>query len=224
MVQLLQSKPKIILFLSLPGAGKGTQSAFLVEKYNFQYISIGSILREKAKSDKSIAQIQKEGKLVSDDRIRQLLKDELMKIGRAQNVLIDGYPRNNQQLKYLLEIQKELQLPEFLLIYLKADPKILLKRLEKRLICPKCKNIPDSNSKSYREKLCQKCKVRLIKRLDDDPKIVRKRISEDLIRQKPILKYFAAKNQLVYINGNQSITATSNELIKKLNDYNQKSE
>ena len=222
MTELYSTQAKIILLLSLPGAGKGTQSAFLVEKYNFQYISIGSILREKAKTDQSIAKIQKAGKLISDDRIRQLLKDELMKIGRAQNVLIDGYPRNNQQLKYLLDLQKELKLPDFLLVYLKADPKIILKRLEKRLICPKCKNIPDFNSKSFREKFCQKCKVRLVKRIDDDPKIVRKRIREDNVRQKPILKYFAEKNQIIYVNGNQNIAATSNELIKKLNDYYQK--
>jgi adenylate kinase family enzyme len=95
--------------------------------------------------------------------------------------------------------------------------------LQKRLVCPQCGQIPDVNSKSFREKKCLQCQVRLVKRIDDDPKIVRKRIREDSIRQKPILEYFKNHGQLIIVNGDQSISSVSNELIRKMNDYYQKS-
>jgi adenylate kinase len=88
-----------------PGAGKGTQSKFLIEKYNLTYISTGDILRAEISEDSELGQKAKSviaaGKLVSDDLIVQIIEKRILSEKR-DGILFDGFPRTVVQ-AYILD-------------------------------------------------------------------------------------------------------------------------
>merc|ERR1712168_1191429 len=98
-----QSNPKIIFILGGPGSGKGTQCEKIKQKYNYDHLSTGDLLRDVVKSGSElgikIQAIMTAGQLVSDDLILCLVKDAIYKNGNKNGVLIDGYPRNIEQAK-----------------------------------------------------------------------------------------------------------------------------
>lgn len=110
-----------ILLLGGPGAGKGTQSAFITEKYNIPQISTGDMLRAAVKAGTELGlaakKIMDEGKLVSDDIIIGLVKDRIKQDDCANGFLFDGFPRTIAQadamkdaavfLDYVVEIAVE---------------------------------------------------------------------------------------------------------------------
>uniref|UniRef100_T1GX00 Adenylate kinase active site lid domain-containing protein n=1 Tax=Megaselia scalaris TaxID=36166 RepID=T1GX00_MEGSC len=92
----------IIWVLGGPGCGKGTQCAKIVEKYNFTHLSSGDLLRAEVASGsekgKELAAIMKEGKLVSNEAVLQLLDCAIKKAAASsKGFLIDGYPREKDQ-------------------------------------------------------------------------------------------------------------------------------
>ena len=94
----------IILF-GPPGAGKGTQAKYLVEKLNGYQISTGDILRDEIKKDtdvgKKILNNMNEGKFVSDEIVNNLLKNHVFDPNKKEKLIFDGYPRSLSQAKNL---------------------------------------------------------------------------------------------------------------------------
>jgi adenylate kinase len=93
-----------IVLLGAPGSGKGTLSQVLIDKYNFYQISTGDLIREIIKTDSPLGnelkKITSEGKLVSDEFVKQLVlnKIEELKISN-KSIIFDGFPRNIDQAK-----------------------------------------------------------------------------------------------------------------------------
>ena len=87
----------IILF-GPPGAGKGTQSKYLVNKLNSHQISTGDILREEIKNDsdigKQIINDMNEGKFVSDEIVNKLIEKQVYDLQKKNKLIFDGYPRS----------------------------------------------------------------------------------------------------------------------------------
>ena len=94
----------IILF-GPPGAGKGTQAKYLVNKLNGYQISTGDILREEIQKEsiigKKIINNMNEGKFVSDDIVNNLLKKHVFDPKKKEKLIFDGYPRSLNQAKNL---------------------------------------------------------------------------------------------------------------------------
>ena len=92
---------KNIVFIAPPAAGKGTQSDLLVEKYGCNHISTGDLLRKEVASKSElgieISKIMASGDLVSDKIVNTLLEKELAKNDKP--FILDGYPRNEKQIK-----------------------------------------------------------------------------------------------------------------------------
>ena len=127
----------IILF-GPPGAGKGTQSKYLVNKLNAFQISTGDILREeiKKKSDigKAITNDMKNGKFISDDIVNKLIENLISDPQKKNKLIFDGYPRSLSQAKNLEELLKNSNQSIDLILFLNVDKETILKRLEKRKI------------------------------------------------------------------------------------------
>jgi len=89
-----------------PGAGKGTQSKKLIEKYNLAYISTGDMLREEIANDTELGRIAaaviNKGHLLSDEFVVQLIEERMSKYNNANGFLFDGFPRTTVQ-AYILE-------------------------------------------------------------------------------------------------------------------------
>ena len=136
----------IILF-GPPGAGKGTQSKYLVNKLKAFQISTGDILREEIKKNsdigKAIINDMKNGKFISDDIVNKLIKNLISDPQKKNKLIFDGYPRSLSQAKNLEILLKNSNQSIGLILFLNVDKETILKRLEKRKVI---ENRSDDNS------------------------------------------------------------------------------
>ena len=165
----------IILF-GPPGAGKGTQSQFLVKNFKFNQISTGDLLRSeinsKSKLGIKISEIIDKGNLVSDELIFDILDMHLNKIKNLKNIIFDGYPRNFKQIKEFEKLLLKHKLKINKILYLNVAREILQKRISGRVICSKCKKIYNIYVKDI-EYQNHKCgNSFFVKRNDDDEKTI----------------------------------------------------
>ena len=127
----------IILF-GPPGAGKGTQSKYLVNKLNAFQISTGDLLREEIKKNsdigKAITNDMKNGKFISDDIVNKLIENLIFDPQKKNKLIFDGYPRSLSQAKNLEVLLKKSNQSIDLILFLNVDKETILKRLEKRKI------------------------------------------------------------------------------------------
>ena len=127
----------IILF-GPPGAGKGTQSKYLVNKLNAFQISTGDLLREEVNKNsdigKTITNDMRNGKFISDDIVNKLIECLVSDPLKKNKLIFDGYPRSLSQAKNLEVLLKKTDQNIDLILFLKVDKETILKRLEKRKI------------------------------------------------------------------------------------------
>lgn len=120
----------MILFFGPQGSGKGTQADLLYKKLNWPYFSVGEILRNS--NDPEIHTYQQQGLLVPSEKVNELLKKTLVTHIVDNNFILDGYPRELSQAKWLIETCKDQGISIDLLIMLDVDKDESLKRLELR--------------------------------------------------------------------------------------------
>ena len=127
----------IILF-GPPGAGKGTQSKYLVQKLNAFQISTGELLREEIKKNsdtgKAITNDMKNGKFISDEIVNNLIEKLVSDPKKKSNLIFEGYPRYLSQAKNLDSLLENTNQKIDLILFLNVDKETILKRLEKRKI------------------------------------------------------------------------------------------
>src|SRR5438105_6816185 len=91
---------RVMILLGMPGAGKGTQSALISKKLGLPIVSIGDVLREKAKQDNKLGQIIKRrmasGLLMSQDIINEVICEQIT-LDHTTGLVLDGYPRDIHQ-------------------------------------------------------------------------------------------------------------------------------
>ena len=138
----------IILF-GPPGAGKGTQYKYLVNKLNAFQISTGDLLREEIKKNsdigKEITNDMKNGKFISDDIVNKLIESLISDPQKKNKLIFDGYPRSLSQATNLEQLLKKSNQSIDLILFLNVDKETILKRLEKRKVI---ENRSDDNSKT----------------------------------------------------------------------------
>ncbi|MEQ8927414.1 MAG: adenylate kinase [Fulvivirga sp.] len=183
-----------IVIFGPPGAGKGTQSEKLIDKYNLKHISTGDLFRWHTSNDTELGlkvkEIMNNGELVSDDITIAMLKEEVEKNEGAGGFLFDGFPRTVAQAKALDELMKEMGTKIHHVVELKVSEEEVKKRIAKR-----------------RE---------LENRMDDADEKLIKRIDEYFSKTVHVLPYYAKQNRLSTVNGIGAIDEISKEIIKVL--------
>ena len=127
----------IVLF-GPPGAGKGTQSKYLVKKLNAFQISTGELLREEINKNsdigKAIINDMSDGKFVSDEIVNKLIENFVSDPQKKNKLIFDGYPRSLSQAKNLEVLLENSNQKLDLILFLNVNKKIIIERLEKRKI------------------------------------------------------------------------------------------
>ncbi|XP_054547421.1 adenylate kinase isoenzyme 5 isoform X2 [Talpa occidentalis] len=145
-------RPKIILVIGGPGSGKGTQSLKIAERYGFQYISVGELLRKKIHNTSSnrkwslIAKIITTGELAPQETTITEIKQKLMQIPDEEGIVIDGFPRDVAQ---ALSFEDQICTPDLVVFLACANQRLkerLLKRAEQQ-------GRPDDNLKATQRRL-----------------------------------------------------------------------
>jgi len=195
-----------LVLLGPPGAGKGTQAEKLKNKLSLVHIATGNLLREAVKEKTLLGQqaesFMKEGKLVPDDIILELLKDKIKQEKRG--FILDGFPRNLFQAEKLDEFLNREDKRLDLVINLEIKESIIVKRLSGRLVCSECGYVYNKKNLDTSMKTCRICGASLFQRNDDNPKAIRERIRVYLRHTYPLIDYYRERNILRNVQGEGS--------------------
>ena len=179
-----------IVIFGPPGAGKGTQSNLLVEKYNLHQLSTGALLRKEI-TDKTdlgtkIYSIINAGNLVSDKIVGDLIEKYVSNKIYKNRLIFDGYPRNLAQAKNLSSVLTKYEQKIDIVLKLSVSLEVIKKRILER------KNLE--------------------KRADDKEAIAIKRFEMYEANIKPVIDFYDQSNLLKVVKGEGSITEISNEI------------
>lgn len=185
----------IVLF-GPPGAGKGTQSQFLIEKFGLVHLSTGDIFRRNIKEGTELGKLAQnymnQGKLVPDEVTINMLKAELEKYPGSKGFIFDGFPRTEAQAKALDELLKEKNTSITRMIALEVPEEELKRRLADRAATSG--------------------------RADDaDPEVIQKRIDVYMDETLPVKAFYEKQNKYCGINGVGSIEEVTKRLFDVIN-------
>jgi len=210
-----------IIIFGPPGAGKGTQSSCLVEIKKMYQLSTGDLLRAELNSKSSLSEklkkIMDSGKLVSDEIIKDLIEKKISEPSIKNNIIFDGFPRNIDQAKSLDLMLEKYDQKISLVINLKVDNSILVKRISGRVSCSICKkpfNEFFDPPRDHSECVIKECSERnLIKRSDDNENTVSNRLRIYEESTLPLLNFYELKGVVKNVDAMKSI----NEVTKQIN-------
>ena len=206
-----------LLIMGLPGAGKGTQAAKIVERFNVAHISTGDMFRAAIANQTEMGALAKsyidKGELVPDEVTNGIVKERLSQDDIKQTgFLLDGYPRTIEQANALDQTLAELDLALDGVINIEVDPNSLLERLSGRIIhretgetFHKVFNPPaDYKEEDYYQ------------REDDKPETVKRRLDVNIAQGQPIIDHYRSKGLVHDIQGNQDINDVFSAIEKVL--------
>jgi adenylate kinase len=185
----------ILLLFGPPGCGKGTQAAYLAERFHIPAISTGEMFRAECKAGtelgKAASSILSSGGLVSDDLVNGIVAHRIAEQDCKDGFLLDGFPRTVSQAIHLSALLRERGLPEPVLIHLDVPDEALVTRLTARRQCPQCLQVYNALLQPPRiAGVCDQDGAALITRNDDGEEVIRQRLRTYHELTSPILKWF----------------------------------
>lgn len=204
-----------IILLGPPGAGKGTQSAGLVERHGMRQLSTGDMLRAAVKAGTPVGlkakAVMERGELVSDEIVSALIDDELASMGPQTGAIFDGYPRTAAQADALDAILAKNGRALDHVIELEVNEDALVERITGRFSCGNCGALyhDTANPPSVPGK-CDACGSSEFKRRpDDNEETVRTRMAEYRAKTAPILPGYEARGIVSRVDGMDAIDAVA---------------
>lgn len=210
-----------LILLGGPGSGKGTQASLITQKYNLLHISTGELFRGHIKNQTPLGLKAKSfidaGDLVPDEVTIQMVQDRLSDPEAAQGIVLDGFPRTNQQARSLDSILQSLNRKLSAVIYLDVDDSEIIRRLSSRLICRNCQTPYHKEfSPSLIPNICDKCGGELYQRDDDKPETIKARLNTYHNLTAPLVEYYSEKKLLICVNGAGTLESVSTSIFSAI--------
>ena len=186
-----------IILCGAPGSGKGTQSAFIAQKYGVQHLSTGDVLRaEIAKGSelgKQIDALISKGNLVPDDMMYGVIENYIASLpADCKGTIFDGYPRTVAQAEALTDLLKKYNM-EAIMIDLLVDEQLLIQRLIER--------------------------GKVSGRADDNLNTIRHRIAVYHNQTEPIAHYYLHHGNYFAVNGNHTMADVFLQIMRIIDNY-----
>jgi len=197
---------KVIILLGAPNSGKGTQARKISENLGIPQISTGNILRKEVKNGTDLGMEAKaymeSGGLVPDELIMQIFKKRISEKDCAKGFVLDGFPRTLNQARQLDNLLSEDKNTVTQIINLDVDRPILYYRSAARYTCEDCSRTyaitegynPDTSK-------CD-CGGKLIKRADDTPEVLSKRLENYDKQTLPLIDYYGERVSNINVQSN----------------------
>jgi len=195
-----------LLIMGLPGAGKGTQAAKIVEEFHVAHISTGDMFRAAMANQTEMGVLAKsfidKGELVPDDVTNGIVKERLAQDDiKEKGFLLDGFPRTIEQAHALDQILVDLGLELEGVINIEVDPSCLLERLSGRIIH---RETGETYHKVFNPPADYK-EEDYYQREDDKPETVKRRLDVNIAQGEPIIAHYRELGLVSDIQGNQDI-------------------
>ena len=214
---------KNIVFLGAPGAGKGTQSEFIIKKYGIVQISTGDMLRAAVKAGSPLGKVAKEfmdnGKLVTDEIIISLMRERLAQPDCKNGFILDGFPRTLAQAKSLdIMLQEDMKTEITHIISLEVPDEYIVERITGRRTSPITGKIYHIKyNPPAVEGMAEDGKTPLVQRDDDKEETVKKRLEVFHEQADSLKSYYKNTGKLFIVDGTkkpETVFAEIEEILK----------
>jgi adenylate kinase len=210
-----------LILVGPPGSGKGTQAKLLGERLRLTHIATGDILREAIRlgtpQGRKAEPFQKDGKLVPDDLVNELVADRFRRDDRPERFVMDGYPRTLAQASSFDQLLRQEFLDLSAVILLSVRDEEILRRLGGRWSCPKadCKATYHDTTKPPRVPgICDRCGTQLIQREDDKPDTIRRRLEVYRRNTLELIPHYERQGLVREVAGEGEIETIYNNIVQ----------
>ena len=208
-----------LILLGAPGAGKGTQSANISEKYQIPAIATGDILRAAIKNGTELGKAAKSyidgGKLVPDEVVIGIIKQYLNSDACKNGFILDGFPRSIPQAEALDAMVVKIDV----VLSIEVPDEKIIERMSGRRVCSCGASYHIVHNPSKKEGICDKCGSGLYVRADDAEETVKKRLETYHAQTEPLKEYYSKKGNLVTVQGQEKVQDTTALVFRALRPF-----
>ncbi len=208
-----------MILLGAPGAGKGTQSAKISEKYHIPAIATGDILRSAMKNETELGKAAKSyveaGKLVPDEVVIGIIKEYLATDACKNGFILDGFPRSIPQAKALDEMGVRIDV----VLNIEVEDEKIVERMSGRRVCSCGASYHVKHNPPKTEGVCDKCGEALYVRADDSAETVKNRLATFHAQTEPLKEFYSEKGILVTVHGQEEVADTTALVFEALRPF-----
>jgi len=210
-----------LMLFGAPGAGKGTQAKYLIEKFNIPQISTGDMLRAAIADGTAMGMEAKgymdAGKLVPDSTIIGIIKDRLAAEDCKKGFILDGFPRTLAQAEALEALMKEMEISLDKVISLNVPDELIVGRITGRRVCSKCgASFHTEFNPPKVENICDYCGATLITRKDDNAETVKSRLETYHAQTTPLIEYYTNLGVFAELDGTKDVSQVTKDMFALL--------
>jgi adenylate kinase len=209
----------IVVLIGPPGSGKGTQALRIAEHYRIPHISTGDLLRRAVKSGSKLGLLVSttlaSGGLVGDELMIDLVKARLADADAARGCILDGFPRTVAQATALDQmLERTLLVP----ILVEVQDAVIVARLASRRVCESCALTQSirPGCEPDEEDPCAYCGGRLVRRVDDEPAVIARRLGAYADSAKPLIDRYGVQPEFGTVDGALPASAVTRALIAQI--------
>ncbi len=212
-----------LILLGAPGAGKGTQAAFVSKEFGLAHIASGDLFRKNLLLGTELGLLAKtymdKGSLVPNNITIDMILERIAEPDCAIGFALDGFPRNIEQAEALDKALAKQGKGINKVLYIKVSDEEVLSRLSGRWICQDCQTpYHEVNEPPKIAGKCDRCSGNLYQRDDDKPDTIKNRLTEYYKQTQPLINYYGKMGKLKEIIGDQSSEKVSDALKEALTD------
>lgn len=205
-----------IIIIGAQGSGKDTQGERLASVLKIPLVTTGDVFRTACKENsprgKEMRKLLEQGKLAPDEFVNAFVKERLVKEDCKKGFILNGYPRNMAQTKFLDSVTKIEKV-----VVLDVAEKTVINRISSRRVCKNCSASYNLKTMPPRmEGMCDRCGSELIQREDDNPSAIKKRLQIYHEKTAPIINYYKKKRLVVKVDGAKPIEEVQKGLLRML--------
>ena len=208
-----------MILLGAPGAGKGTQSAKISEKYHIPAIATGDILRGAIKNGTELGLAAKSyieaGKLVPDEVVIGIIREYLATDACKNGFILDGFPRSIPQAEALDAMGVRIDV----VLNLEVEDEKIVERMSGRRVCSCGASYHVAHNPPKKEGVCDKCGEALYVRADDAAETVQNRLATFHAQTEPLKEYYSEKGILVTVQGQEDVADTTALVFEALRPF-----
>jgi adenylate kinase len=220
-----------IVLLGPPGAGKGTQSKRIMEKYLIPQISTGDLLRQNVVQGTGLGlaakAVMERGELVSDDLVCEMVRLRLREPDCKRGYILDGFPRTAAQAGWLDALLDDKLFDNLhstqawpIVIRLDVDYNQLLLRITGRRSCPTCGRIYNVHFQpALVDEVCDLDGSKLVTRNDDRLEVIQPRLAAYQEQTRPVADYYQRTGRLISIDGDRPMDEVTAQIFRIIEEH-----